>query len=155
MIILRAATLAALFLVSMTAGVWAQDVTLTSTDGTVEISGDLLGFDGEFYRVQTIYGELTVDGSGVLCEGPACPNLEDYVAELTLAGSDTMGRVLMPALVQAFAERSGYRVRRAHPEEGQLQMTLSERTTGRVVGILTLKLSNTDEGFFDLMANEA
>ena len=78
MIILRAATLAALFLVSLVQMLLAQDVTLTSRDGTVEISGDLLGFDGQFYRVQTIYGELTVDGSGVLCDGPACPNLVDY-----------------------------------------------------------------------------
>ena len=57
-------------------------MTLTSRDGDVEITGDLLGFDGEFYRVDTIYGELTVDGSGVLCEGPGCPNLSAYVAEV-------------------------------------------------------------------------
>ena len=39
----------------------AQDITLTSHDGKVEISGNLLGFDGEFYRVETRFGELTVD----------------------------------------------------------------------------------------------
>lgn len=60
----------------------------------------LLGFDGEFYRLETEFGELTVDSSGVLCEGPACPNLQDYVAELSVSGSTTMGAVLMPALVE-------------------------------------------------------
>lgn len=65
----------------------------------------LLGFDGEFYRLETEFGELTVDSSGVLCEGPACPNLQDYVAELSVSGSTTMGAVLMPALVEVCATR--------------------------------------------------
>jgi len=32
---------------------YAQDVSLTSRDGSVSVSGDFLGFDGEFYRVDT------------------------------------------------------------------------------------------------------
>ncbi|MEM7519579.1 MAG: cell envelope biogenesis protein OmpA, partial [Pseudomonadota bacterium] len=88
----RAAVFAALFLLSGGIAV-AQDVTLTSRDGAVEISGTLLGFDGEFYRVDTEYGELTVDGSGVSCIGPGCPNLQDYVAEIQMSGSATMGAV--------------------------------------------------------------
>ena len=63
---LRAAILAALCLLVVPIAVAAQDVTLRSHDGAVEISGNLLGFDGEFYRVDTVYGELTVDGSGVV-----------------------------------------------------------------------------------------
>ncbi len=70
-----AAFFAALFLLTTPLAGLAQDVTLTSHDGAVEISGTLRGFDGEFYRVDTIYGELTVDGSGVVCEGPGCPVL--------------------------------------------------------------------------------
>ena len=77
-----AAILAALFVCVTAQTGAAQDVTLTSRDGAVEISGNLLGFDGEFYRVDTIYGELTVDGSGVLCEGPGCPDLTNFVAEV-------------------------------------------------------------------------
>ncbi len=68
-----AAFSAALFLLVSGAAVLADDVTLKSRDGAIELSGTLLGFDGEFYRVETQYGELTVDGSGVLCEGPGCP----------------------------------------------------------------------------------
>ena len=58
----RAAVTAALifFLTSLSA--LAQDVTLTSRDGRTEITGTLLGFDGEFYRLETLYGELTIDG---------------------------------------------------------------------------------------------
>lgn len=65
------------FLILLSLGVagQAQDVVLTSRDGAIELSGTLLGFNGEFYRVDTVYGELTVDGSGVTCDGPGCPAL--------------------------------------------------------------------------------
>ena len=58
---LRAAGCAALLLFGALRGAVAQDVTLTSPDGAVEITGTLLGFDGEFYRVDTRFGELSVD----------------------------------------------------------------------------------------------
>ena len=103
----RAAVLAALFLFGASS-LLAQDVTLSSRDGKIELSGTLLGFDGEFYRLSTEYGELTVDGSGVSCEGPGCPNLQDFVAEIQLSGSASMGAVLMPALIDAFAQRDPY-----------------------------------------------
>jgi len=113
MMVQRAAGLAAFFVWTLLAPLAAQDVTLTSPDGSVEVNGTLLGFDGEFYRVETIYGELTVDGSGVNCAGPACPDLQNYVAELSISGSSTIGEVLMPALIEGFALRNehGRRVR--------------------------------------------
>ena len=150
-----AVVLAALFLIWDTNTALAQDVTLTSPDGAVEISGDLLGFDGEFYRLDTIYGELTVDGSGVLCDGPGCPNLNDFVAELAISGSSTMGEVLMPALVEAFAQRSGYRIERESIDETRFVYVLNDATSGKSVGRFTFRVSNTDEGFADLLANEA
>lgn len=152
---LRAAILAALaFLATFSPGM-AQDVTLTSRDGDVEISGNLLGFDGEFYRVDTVYGELTVDGSGVLCEGPGCPNLEDFVARVTFAGAPTVGRVLMPALIEAFAIRNTYRMERTVISERETVYAVIDEAEGRVLGEFTFRLSNTDEGFADILANEA
>ena len=93
----RAAVFAALAVFAGGAPALANDITLTSKDGAVEINGTLLGFDGEFYRVDTLYGELTVDGTGVTCDGPGCPNLLDYVAEVTISGAASMADVLMPA----------------------------------------------------------
>ncbi|RBI77578.1 cell envelope biogenesis protein OmpA [Roseovarius sp. TE539] len=133
----------------------AQDVTLTSRDGDVEISGNLLGYDGEFYRVDTIYGELTVDGSGVLCDGPGCPNLEDFVAEARFSGAPTVGRVLMPALIEAFALRNGMELRRDAAGDDRLIYVLSDRETGQTRGRFIFRLTNSDEGFADLLANEA
>ena len=50
----RAAVFVALFLFSVWGTAHAQDVTLKSPDGQVELNGTLLGFDGEFYRLDTV-----------------------------------------------------------------------------------------------------
>lgn len=153
MIFLRAAFCAALSILAT--GLSAQDVTLTSPDGEVEISGTLLGFDGEFYRVETIYGELTVDGSGVSCEGPACPNLQDFVAEVSVSGSATIGAVLMPALIEGFALRNGYTTRRIEVDGTTFTYELTNASSGKVAARFYFWVSNTDEGFADLLANDA
>lgn len=151
----RAAASAALLLFSLAGPLAAQDVTLTSPDGAVEISGTLLGFDGEFYRVDTQFGELTVDGSGVSCAGPGCPSLTDYVAELALSGSSTMAEVLLPALVEGFALRNGWRASRETLDGSHFRYGLERPDTGADLARFTFRVSNTDEGFADLLANEA
>lgn len=150
-----AAASAALFLSGLFSAASAQDVTLTSRDGSVQIDGTLLGYDGEFYRVTTVYGELTVDGSGVACSGPGCPNLEDFVAELSLSGAAIIGDVLMPALIQGFALRDGLSLTQVALDDARDLFTLSDPATGRDLARITLRASNTDEGFADLLADEA
>ncbi len=152
---LRAAVFAALFLLGGTGLAAAQDVSLSSRDGKIELSGTLLGFDGQFYRIETEYGELTVDGSGVQCSGPGCPNLQDFVAELQLSGSATMGEVLMPALIDAFAARSGYSALREEEDENRFTYILEDQKTNKTVARFMFHASNTDEGFADLLADEA
>ncbi len=151
----RAAVCAALFLLSGVNAALADDVTLTSHDGAVEISGTLLGFDGEFYRVETIYGELTVDGTGVQCEGPACPSLTDYVAEIAISGSQTMAEVLMPALIEGFALRNGYQTTRLSDSKQQFSYHITDPAADRLLGKFHFDASSADEGFADLLANEA
>ena len=156
----RAAKFAALFLwIAFTlsgprAGL-AQDVTLLSRDGSVEVSGTLLGFDGEYYRIDTVYGELTVDGSGVICDGPGCPDLQAYVAELAISGASTTGEVLLPALVEGFALRNGYGVSREDLSPTRVVYTLIEKAENRIAARFSIHSANTDEGFADLLANEA
>ncbi len=151
----RAACCAALFLLTGVSLALAQDVTLRSQDGSVEISGNLLGYDGEFFRVQTIYGELTVDGTGVNCEGPACPSLTNFIADVSISGAATMGEVLMPALIEAFALRNNYKVSRATINRSEFDYQLSEASSGAVLARFRFRAGNSDEGFADLLADEA
>ena len=133
----------------------AQDVTLSSQDGGVEISGNLLGFDGEFYRLDTAYGELTVDGSGVTCEGPGCPDLTDFVAQLRLSGAAAIGQLMMPALLEAFARINGYDTQSLPIGDAGFLYTLIEPNEGRPLAEIEFGATTTDEGFADLLANEA
>lgn len=151
----RAVVCAALFVLLFGSPGIAQDVLLKSHDGEVEISGTLLGFDGEFYRVETVYGELTVDGSGVWCEGPGCPNLINYVADVAISGSATMAEVLLPALLEAFALSEGYLVARDNETLQRFTYHLSEPDTEQKLATFRFHASNADEGFADLLADEA
>ncbi|MGH1411991.1 MAG: phosphate ABC transporter substrate-binding/OmpA family protein [Pelagimonas sp.] len=153
--ILRAAIIAALFFFGSVCAAFAQDITLRSRDGSIELTGTFLGFDGEFYRIDTKFGELTVDSSGVLCDGPSCPSLTDYVARLTVSGSATMGTVLMPALLESFALRNGLNAKRETLDDRRFAYILSDLRSKKVVGIFTFRVTNTDEGFADLLAGEA
>mgnify|MGYP000244710934 FL=1 len=151
--LLGAAFFAALFMAAPKAAT-AQDVTLSSRDGGVEVSGTLLSFDGEFYRVETVYGVLTLDSQAVLCEGPGCPDLEAYVAEFTLSGARSMGAVLMPALIEAFAARQGLSARRMVRDDDHFTYVLGQPETGHDAARITFRLSTTAEGFADLLAGE-
>lgn len=102
----RAAACAALFVL---VGGWAgaQDVSLTARDGSLTLSGTLLGFDGAFFRIQTRFGLLTVDAEGVICEGPACPDLLAPKAIIRIVGERRAGEALLAPLLAGFAAARG------------------------------------------------
>lgn len=133
----------------------AQDVVLTSRDGSVEISGTLLSYDGAFYRVDTVYGALTLDGQGVICTGEGCPDPDAFVAEFSISGAAAAGQVVMPVLLEAFAAARGLSVVRDITDDRRSTFLLQDPATGREQAAITLTLSDADEGFADLIAQEA
>lgn len=152
---LRAAWIAALFLLATAISAFAGDVTLISRDGSIKITGTLLGFDGEFYRVDTEFGVLTVDGSGVNCDGPGCPTLGAYVAEFSISGPPEMGDVLLPALIEGFALNSGYALTREQIVGNGVRYRLFDKKVDREVARISIHLTSTAEGFADLLGEEA
>lgn len=152
--ILRAAMIVALFTIAMLAPVAAQDVALTSSDGKMSVDGTLLSYDGEFFRIETVYGVLTLDGTGVTCAGIGCPNLETYVAEFSIAGARVMGETLLPALVEMFAEQSGMLVQRVVRDDLNYTYVLRLRDSGQDVVRIAFQISNSDDGFAALLAGD-
>lgn len=150
-----AAIFAALFFLGISPAAFAQDVTLTSRDGSINVDGTLMSYDGEFYRVETAYGTLTLDGQGVLCDGPGCPDLEAYVAEFSFAGAASMGEVLLPALIEAYAARRHLRLRRIVRSDADFSFVLSDPGTGHDAARIGFHLSSSSEGFADLLTGEA
>jgi len=147
------ALLASCLLCLGTLNTWAQDVVLNSRDSDIEITGTLLGFDGEFYRVDTVYGELTVDGSGVNCSGPGCPDLENFVARILFSGAPSVGRVLMPALIEAFAIRQDYEVKRKSDGDRSFFYEIFDRDTKALLGVFEFQLNNSNTGLSDLISD--
>ncbi|NEX48038.1 phosphate ABC transporter substrate-binding/OmpA family protein [Pseudotabrizicola algicola] len=122
----RAAFFAALF-APCSAG--AQDVTLSAREGGLEISGMLQSYDGEFYRIDSVYGLLTVDAAGVICDGPACPDLTAPKALVRVVGLSGVGEALMPPLMRAFAEARGLDY--AEEEQDGYRATVSDPVSGK------------------------
>lgn len=63
----------------LTSPLMAQ-TTLSSPDGKVNLSGELMGFDGTSYRIKTDFGDLVVRKEFVICSGDGCPEEERQAA---------------------------------------------------------------------------
>ena len=130
-LLMRAAVFAALVFFAAAQSATAQDVTLTSRDGALAISGQLQGYDGEFYRIDSAYGLLTLDAQGVICDGPACPDLTTPKATIRIVGAPALGAALVPGLVQGFATSRGLRL--IAPESPEIPIRLADPTTDTVL----------------------
>ncbi|MGV8954698.1 MAG: hypothetical protein ACOH2M_26610, partial [Cypionkella sp.] len=128
---------AAVFAALVPFGAWAQDVTLTSRDGALAIPGLLQGYDGEFFRIQSPYGLLTVDASGVICDGPACPDLTAPKATIRIVGEADAGAALMPPLIAAFAAARGLRY--AAPSRDDSPAILTDPVTDKVLAEISFQ----------------
>lgn len=140
----------------------AQDITLTARDGGLALVGTLQGWDGEFYRIDTSYGLLTVDGQGVLCDGPACPDLTAPKARVRIVGEAEAGAVLVAPLVAAFAASRGLDAVVDGPDTGpnagpdQAAVTrLVGRDTGQVLAEFSFSAAAPDAALADLAAGRA
>ena len=150
---LGAAVMAALLMLSTALPASAQDVALRSHDGSVELSGTLIGFDGEYYRVDSISGPLTVSAQGVTCRGPGCPDLENYVAEIRFAGASAITDQLFPALVARFAASRDLTLRRQVLDADRSVFSLI-REDAQVAARFHVTGTSTDEGLAALLARE-
>lgn len=146
-----AAILAALLLPALAA---AQDVTLTSRDGSLSIEGTLQGYDGEFFRIETSYGLLTVDGEGVICEGPACPDLTAPLAVIRILGAGDAGNALLPGLFDRFARSRGLVVT-ASTVAGGFAMEMAEAATGKILAKISFTPATPEEARMALTAGRA
>jgi len=129
--LLRVAFLCAVLFSGFGHSAKAQDVTLTSRDGALAISGQLQGYDGEYYRIDSAYGLLTVDGESVICDGPACPDLTAPKAIVRITGAATLGQRLMPGLIVAFAKARGLSLQ--EPDTTNGPTLLADPATGQTL----------------------
>ena len=110
----RAAAAVVIALASSALSQDARELTLSARAGPLRVTGSLLSYDGDVYAIDTVYGPLTLDAASVTCAGEACPD----GPAVAIHGDPALTAVLMPALVEAFADRRGLSLTRETTEGG-------------------------------------
>ncbi|MEO1312535.1 MAG: hypothetical protein AAFV27_01515, partial [Pseudomonadota bacterium] len=100
---------AGMFVAALAAAADAQTVSLTSKNGTMTLTGKLIELDDEQFHIRTEFGNMWVARDLVTCAGTGCPGESGKVG-LIIHGSDTMGKDLMPMLVEGYVDALGTHV---------------------------------------------
>ena len=135
-------------------GAAAQDITLTSQQGALTVTGQFIGYDGTYLQIETSYGPLTLLYGNVACDGDACPPRAGYVPHFRLAGAEKMTRVLLPGLLQSYAASLGYSVVATEADGTQLSLSLRD-DAGQDLAVFAFHPATTSEGFADLITHKA
>lgn len=135
----------------------AEEVVLSTADGGIRVEGELVSFDGEFFRLNTAFGPLTLDGGDLRCEGAGCPDPNDRIARARIGGPVGMIHNLMPALIEAFAEREGLDFRNLFLGDDHVVWELRDPDTGQMLAVFegsvgeeAVVLAALGDGAFDI-----
>ena len=132
----------------------AQDVTLRTSDGAVKVSGTLLTYDGDYYKIRSAFGDLTLNSAGVICSGHACPNPSEFATTVAISVSHSIGDVLLPALIEDYVFQNGQSVIRQQ-DGGDLWDFHVTDPTGHPVSTVQLAVTDTLDGFTNLIDQKA
>jgi len=133
----------------------ADVITLTSADGALTISGDLVAFEDGFYRIRTTIGDLSISDNDVSCEGDACP-VAIAGSNIVAVGASAMGSRLLPALLEGFSASIEAKL---NPVQGAAAGTIaqdivSEGGRGDVLATVNINLSDSANAFRALTSPE-
>ncbi len=151
--VLRSAAggLAALLLFAQSAG--ADDVTITSAQGNLVLTGRIAGFDGTYLDIESPHGPLTLAYAGVTCAGADCPDRNDYTPHLRMSGEPRLTSLLLPALFNGFARDRGLGLTQNADNTGLTDISLHD-DAGPVLKI-TLQNNQSAEAFADLLTYDS
>ena len=136
--------------------VMAQEVTLTSTDGTMSLVGDLIGVESDNYVIRTSLGDLRVATSSMICEGQACPNFESASADVVIVGSEALGLGMMPLLMSGFAASMDADAEINNAAAGQTLVNLiGDGGFGDEIGSYLVSATGDDDAFQALLDGTA
>lgn len=109
---LYAAALTAAFCLSTIPAALADDVTVSARNGALSVSGTLLSYDGETYRLRSQWGDLTIEASAVECSGPGCPDLRRFAPTLKIALEPWLIDSLLAPRLSLYARAQGLTLER-------------------------------------------
>lgn len=148
-------------------GAAGEPVKLTVKGGGLEVEGELISFDGSKYVLNSAtYGEITVDAARFDCVkncpqvGGSQPSATAVLApaqsgttpEISMAGSNTIGNALMPALIEGYAEAQGLQATRVVGQSTDpldLAFKLADKS-GKDVALIKLRRHGSGTSFEEL-----
>ena len=138
-------------------GAYAEKVTLKSADGTINLVGDFVEYKDNNYVIRTALGNLRVSDSRVRCEGAACPDLGNSVtADVTIAGSDTIGLGMMPLLMTGFASSMDADAELTATNAGEtIAKLIGDGGFGDEIGSYKVSATSDDDAFASLLEGAA
>ena len=134
----------------------ADQVTLKSADGTVNLVGEFIEFKDDNYIIRTGLGDLRISAARVRCEGAACPNIDTTSADVQIAGSDTIALGMMPLLIAGFAAAMDAEAELTNTAPGQTVASLiGDQGFGDEIGSYLVTSTSTEAAFSALLEGEA
>ncbi|RZW11422.1 MAG: cell envelope biogenesis protein OmpA [Rhodobacteraceae bacterium] len=137
------------------AGLAAGTVALTTLDGSLRIEGELLSFDGAYFRIETEHGALTLDGGDVTCDGEDCPDPDALIARAKVGGPEDMIHRLMPPLLESFADREGLGYRRIFTSDETVTWELFRPENEEVLARIEGRVGTEEEALTQLVSRDA
>lgn len=131
----------------------AGEVTLKSSDGTVNITGEFLEFKDDNYVVRTPLGDLRISASRVRCEGNDCPTFDVTESTIHFTGSDTVGLGIMPLLLSGYAAELNAEISIANTQTKDEIMAdfVGDEGYGDEIGSYLVSSKSTGTGFKTLL----
>ncbi len=135
---------------------FAAEVTLRSTDGTINVTGDFVDFQDDTYIIRTALGELRIAASSMTCEGASCPSFENITADVAIVGSETIGQGMMPLLMTGFAASLDADAELTNASVGETIATLvSDGGFGDEIGTYLVSATDDSNAFEALLTGDA
>ena len=135
----------------------AEEVTLKSPDGSVNMTGELIGIENGAYILESSLGNLRISSDNVSCFGTGCPETEKPSESLRIFGSEVVAEGLMPVLLSGY---SGFHDAAEETETGRgpyevITTLTGDQGFGDTLASFTVRASFVGDGFANLISETA
>ncbi len=132
----------------------AEPVTLTTTDGSISLSGELLSFDGKTYSIESRLGNMSISADLVNCTGAGCPPPEMLLSEFRISGARTLGERLIPELLFGYGDKLDADLVQTASANGEASFELASFDGDKMAAVEVVP-SNSSAGLTDLLDGNA
>ncbi len=133
----------------------AEEVTISSNDNAVSISGELLSFDDDTYVLDTDIGQLRLSRSATKCAGAACPQTTTNL-EMSVAVTEPKTASLLQTMVNGFASSRDLMGLSVPDQRGVVaRIDIQNLNTGTQAGTVTVSVQDADDTFGALLNRQA